>query len=240
MRARRSRNSRRSSLLTSALGAEALALDALAAPRARIALQRAIQLDAITILATVTARARLAEDTDRRAVPGNLGGKIRRSLRARRGQGIGDARRGGQLDAPEVLPLAQPEGDRAALADAWRRLRAHGSERARATKASTSEPMVAANFGSNNMAVSRWLKAKRMLSSTRQPSGSIGVSRHSPSSMRNGPLTSCMRMRWSGSSVLRVVNSPCNVPCLTPRVATISVGVRDNTRAWVHQGRNCG
>jgi len=215
MRARRSRNSRRSSLLTSALGAEALALDALAAPRARIALQRAIQLDAITILATVTARARLAEDTDRRAVPGNLGGKIRRSLRARRGQGIGDARRGGQLDAPEVLPLAQPEGDRAALA-------------------------VAANFGSNNMAVSRWLKAKRMLSSTRQPSGSIGVSRHSPSSFRNGPLTSSMRMRRSGSSVLRVVNSPCNVPCLTPRVATISVGVRDTTRAWVHQGRNCG
>ena len=39
--------------------------------------------------------------------------------------------------------------------------------------------------------VRRWVKAKRMVSSTRQPSGSIGVSCQSPSSMLNGPLT-----RW--------------------------------------------
>ena len=38
----------------------------------------------------------------------------------------------------------------------------------------------------------RFLKSKRMSSSTRQPCVSMGVSSHRPSSTRNGPLTSCM------------------------------------------------
>jgi len=100
--------------------------------------------------------------------------------------------------------------------------------------------MVAANRESNSSEVSGLRNAKHMASSTRQPLVSIGVSRHSPCRVLNGPLTSCMRMLRSGSRVLRVVNSPCNAPCLTPRVATISCCERDCTRAWVHHGRNCG
>src|SRR5215469_8446838 len=225
-----------------ALAPLAFTLHALAAALAWIALERAVELDAVAVRERVAARAQLAEDTDARGVPGNLcGGLCGCRERPGRRERLRDTRVRRQLDAEEKLPFAGGKGDGAALAAlAPTRRCAHGSERARATNASTSEPMVAANFGSNSSPVRRWAKAKRMVSSTRQPSGSIGVSCHSPSSMLNGPLTSCRWMLRSVTSVLRVVNSPCNGPCLTPMVATISVGVRDSTRAWVHQGRNCG
>src|SRR5256885_9092671 len=106
-RDRRCRSSRRSEARTSAFAAAALALYALAAPLARVAAQRPVQLDAIAIRATVSARARLAENAHGSGIPRDRRGRIGGG--ARRRQRIGDARVQRQRDAPQVLTRAGSE-----------------------------------------------------------------------------------------------------------------------------------
>src|SRR6202030_4832602 len=107
------RSPRASEARASALAAAALTLHALAAPLARIATKRPVQLDAIAIRAHIGARARLAENPHRRGIPGDRCGRIGGG--ARRRQRIGDARLARQLDAPQVFTTASRVGGDAAL-----------------------------------------------------------------------------------------------------------------------------
>src|SRR5215472_2408021 len=102
----RSRSSRRSEApadLTAACpAAPALALYALAAPFARVAAQRPVELDAVAVGAGRSARARLAENSHGGGVPrdararARFGGRLCACGRQR----LRNARRGGQLHEP--------------------------------------------------------------------------------------------------------------------------------------------
>ena len=130
--------------------AAALALHALAAPFARIIAAAAGRAPSDPRRAWYHAAcAGLTEDAQRRAVPGNRLSIVRHG--AGRSERVRHRGRRRQLELPQVLARACRIRDRAALASThWR----HGRARARATNASTSEPMVSANSGSNTSAAS--------------------------------------------------------------------------------------
>ena len=158
--------------------------------------------------------------------------------RARGRQRIRDARRG---------VAARPSTGTAARA--WRRppgsaCAAPLSGSARAARRRRHRPAsatVCANSDSNSTPARRFVKAKRMVSSTRQPSARSASAAIRPSRVRNGPLTSCMCDARVGLEVVAGGEfARAARPGARRCVATIVRGRASSTRACVHHGRNCG
>ena len=202
------------------------------------ALSGAIDLDAVAVARHRVAIAQLTEDSRPRHPT------ERRARRLRPRPDPAPRQRSPRPAAPPATATVVPGRANTTTVQRFIGL-ATAASRARAGRRHRpATPAVSSNSGSNSAPVTRLANSKRISSSTRQPSSPSGVSVHRPSSTRNGPLTSCISTRRSGSSRLRVVNSACSGPRLMLSVATTSPALRASraqpcTRARIPGNARC-